>query len=899
MKRDYKIKTILLAVTFCIIATLNAQQTYTFTNAGATGANGPTQGQINTAYLSTNLNGAVTVSNGIQSWTVPTSGNYRIEARGAQGGGTINTTGGLGATMVGTFALVGGEVIKILVGQEGDNGGSGPGGGGGGSFVVRTPYTTTASALIIAGGGSGNGNYAFTSGVITTAGSTGGVAGGTNGSGGLGGTRGAGGGGFLTNGNPCTGSALYANPGLAFINGGLGGVPTNQCSFTAAGGFGGGSSHGGNCINNGGAGGGFSGGGGSSNTTSGGGGSLNTGTNQLNTAGNNSGHGRVLITELCNISLTASGTNSLNPSICSGQSVTLTTNAISNYVWSNGNTTTNSIVVSPGSTTVYTLSATSPAICTAAKSITVNVSGGLPVLSVVSSTNQTCLGKTATLTASGAVTYTWTNGVTNGVSFNPTVTTTYTITGENGCGTTTAVSTISVDPLPVSVVSTNTSLCANQTVTLSVTAAATSYTWEPGNIINNNPNLIVSPQANTMYTITASDGTCSGVANISLQSNPVPTLNASASSTVICPGGSITLSVTGANNYTWTPGNQTGSLIVVNPSVSTLYNVLGDNTFGCTGTTQQIVVVGAPPSLTLSANAYTICNGGSSTLSATGANNYIWTNGPSTTNYAVTPNVTTTYTVDGSNTNNPCTANGTIQITVVTPVLTISGNTTICNGESTNLTASGVSSYTWAHVGAQGAITTVSPSTSTTYTVNATSSVNIVSCPVVGVVNVVVYQKPTLTALPARTSMCPKESNTITVSGASTYTWMSVNTNTTGTFVEFNPQLPGLITYTVSGSSAQGCVESVLVFVNVSICQGLNELNSDKQVTIYPNPNNGEFIINAEKEMTLSLINELGQLVKKLDVNSKNTYQISIANLPNGIYFVVGEGVNKKIVVNK
>ena len=164
-----------------------AQQTFTFTNCSATGSLGPTQAQVNAAYgIGNNLNGQVGVTaSGIQTWTVPYSGNYIITAKGAQGG----TSGGLGATMSGEFTLVGGEVLYILVGQQGVSGGTGPDGGGGGSFVVRTPYNTLASILVIAGGGSGNGNYSFTGGTTANTGVTGGVAGGANGNGGGGGTR--------------------------------------------------------------------------------------------------------------------------------------------------------------------------------------------------------------------------------------------------------------------------------------------------------------------------------------------------------------------------------------------------------------------------------------------------------------------------------------------------------------------------------------------------------------------------------------------------------------------------------------------------------------------------------------------------------------------------------------
>lgn len=72
-------KKILLSFVVMVIAfafiPLQAQ-TYTFTNAGAFGSNGPTQAQVNTAYTGTSLDGLVTVNTpGIQEWTVPSYGN--------------------------------------------------------------------------------------------------------------------------------------------------------------------------------------------------------------------------------------------------------------------------------------------------------------------------------------------------------------------------------------------------------------------------------------------------------------------------------------------------------------------------------------------------------------------------------------------------------------------------------------------------------------------------------------------------------------------------------------------------------------------------------------------------------------------------------------------------------
>jgi hypothetical protein len=92
------------------------------------------------------------------------------------------------------------------------------------------------------------------------------------------------------------------------------------------------------------------------------------------------GNGRVLITELCSINLMTSSSGTANPAVlCSGNSLTITTDAISNYSWSTG-ATTNSIVVAPTTNTVYSLTAMSPSNCITTANLSVIVSSGVPVL---------------------------------------------------------------------------------------------------------------------------------------------------------------------------------------------------------------------------------------------------------------------------------------------------------------------------------------------------------------------------------------------------------------------------------------------------------------------------------------------------------------------------------------
>ena len=126
----------------------------TFTNLGSTGMYGATSGGSH--YKGQDHEGQVTLFKGIQQWTVPYTGQYRIEAVGAAGGYSQKYNDsqyrGRGARIVGTFNLSKDELIQIIIGQEGGIKIIGRNsGGGGGTFVVRGSNTS----LIVAGGGGG------------------------------------------------------------------------------------------------------------------------------------------------------------------------------------------------------------------------------------------------------------------------------------------------------------------------------------------------------------------------------------------------------------------------------------------------------------------------------------------------------------------------------------------------------------------------------------------------------------------------------------------------------------------------------------------------------------------------------------------------------------------------
>lgn len=285
-------------------AALYTFSTHTFTTCSATGNAGPAQSACRTAYSTTwdESDSNFTVVNGIQKWTVPASGTYRIRAIGSVGGGFSGGSYGYGASIQGDISLTQGEVLSIVVGQQGINLGGGYGqGGGGGSFVVRG----TNTPLIVAGGGgsmsSGGGDAGSTrtaracgDASLTTSGMAGCYYSVTPGDGyGAAGTNGSAGGAISSswNGYPGSGFLGDASVGAAksWANGMLGGNLTTY----GVGGFGGGGSAG---MYGGSGGGGYSGGGASSrHSHGGGGGSYNAGTNKVEALNNAVAAGGVVI----------------------------------------------------------------------------------------------------------------------------------------------------------------------------------------------------------------------------------------------------------------------------------------------------------------------------------------------------------------------------------------------------------------------------------------------------------------------------------------------------------------------------------------------------------------------------------------------------------------------------
>ena len=167
----------------------------------------------------------------------------------------------------------------------------------------------------------------------------------------------------------------------------------------------------------------------------------------------------------------------------------------------------------------------------------------------------------------------------------------------------------------------------------------------------------------------------------------------------ICPGDSITLSVTGGYNYSWSPAaglnNTNTANVIAKPTSTTTYTVVITDNKGCSTSKSVTITVSGNLLVTLS-NDTSICMGTSANISISGGNSYIWNNGLSNaSSHTISPTNTTTYIVQASN-GNGCNTADSVKITVIPLPTVFSGNDTTINlGESAFLKASGGNTYQW------------------------------------------------------------------------------------------------------------------------------------------------------------------------------------------------------------
>jgi gliding motility-associated-like protein len=328
----------------------------------------------------------------------------------------------------------------------------------------------------------------------------------------------------------------------------------------------------------------------------------------------------------------------------------------------------------------------------------------------------TCVNQTINLTASGGSFYAWMGPMSfTSIAQNPNIPNatlgmsgayTVLVTSAAGC-TATAVSNVTIYPLPTPTITSNSPVCAGNTLNLFGSGGA-SYAWNgPGySGLNQNPTINnVTASAGGVYTLLVSSGTCTASTTYTVVINPLPVFNFSGTN-VLCNGqsnGTSTVNVTVGTapyNYIWntipSQNTQAATSLPAGPYTCTVTDSNGCTSAASTQITEPTAFSVSIVSSTLSACANTPINLNANGAGGTGPYTYNWVSGPSTSAYTANEPNAGNYmyvmnAVDAFN----CPATANIGLTFF-PLPTVTATSaTVCTGYTTAITASGANTYVW------------------------------------------------------------------------------------------------------------------------------------------------------------------------------------------------------------
>ena len=458
----------------------------------------------------------------------------------------------------------------------------------------------------------------------------------------------------------------------------------------------------------------------------------------------------------------------------------------------------------------------------------------------------------------------------------------------HGC-TDTQLVTVVVNPAPTPIITPNgnTVFCFGNSVTLDA-GVYSSYSWSNS---STGESITVSSSGNYVVTVTGNNG-CTGTTSQTVTVNQLPTPSITPNgNTVFCSGNSVTLDAGTYSSYNWS-NSSTSESITVSSSGNYIVTVTDNN--GCTGTTSQTVTVNALPTPTITPNGNTVfCFGNSVTLDAGIYSSYNWSN--SSTGESITVSSSGNYIVTVTD-NNGCTGTTSQTITVnplPTPTITPNGNTAFCFGNSVTLDAGIYSSYNWSNSSTSESITV---SSSGNYIVTVTNNNG---CTGTTSQTVTVNPLPVVTLNPTDTAVC-LSSPAFNLSGGNpmngTYWGIGVNNGV------FDPPISGLGTFviTYAFTDSLGCSDSATQNITVDICAGINGIAEGNFINLYPNPNDGSFMLsyNLSTNSQFNIMDVTGRIVytHTLNNNSGKVY-LNASGLSNGIYY--WQVISDKITAGK
>lgn len=586
-----------------------------------------------------------------------------------------------------------------------------------------------------------------------------------------------------------------------------------------------------------------------------------TGTNGFNCSNTNTV--TVTVNALPLVQITAA-----NDTICDGDSLTLTGNGAATYTWSVGGNvigTGTSIVVSPTTNTTYVCTGASSALCVDVDSISVYVNPA-PTVAAVFGNGSVCPGVTGVQywvsNPDPNSSYTWI--VTNGTIASGQGTDTIIVdwsttpgigvvsvveTTSFGCESNPVSYNVSINVLLTPVAPTGlTTLCANSQGII-YTAPGTpgsTYNWfaQGGTIVSGNGtnsvnvNWTVSGPATAFLwyqetSITSVD-TCFGNSDtLTITINPIPSTGAIVGPSGICVSDSGTFSVvnTSGSTYNWTvtggtllSGNGTNSINAGNwtSTGTAIITVTETNSFGCNGNAVNYnLTVNELPNASAGTDV-SICIGQGTQLGASGGTSYQWSpstnlSDPNSQFPFANPTTATNYVVlvtDG----NGCRNTDTVVVSVNNlPNVTVSGNTAICKGNSTTISAGGGNGYVWSPGGSLSdplsGSPVANPTVTTTYTVVVTDTNTCVDS---AFVTVTVNPLP-IPYVSGDTLICAGTNAFLFAGGGVSYSWTpssSLN-NASAQNPVATPVVP--TTYVVTVTDANGCSSDTSTTIDINI----------------------------------------------------------------------------------
>ena len=505
--------------------------------------------------------------------------------------------------------------------------------------------------------------------------------------------------------------------------------------------------------------------------------------------------------------------SALTTSLCIGETTTLTANASGGvapylYVWNTAEVS-SSIIVGPGT---YYVDVVDTSGCYVATDTMIILQFTPPVI-IAGADQIVCEGTPITLNGSGGISYSWDNGVVDGIPFAQAPGfNTYTVIGTdiNGCTNTDQVN-VTVNPNPIVSAGSNQYLCESEILTLSGSGAI-SYVWDNGVI----DGIGFVPAVGTInYTVIGTDiNGCTGTDIVMITVTPLPTVNAG-NDTLVCDGSSVTLNATGTSGYNW--DNSVVNGVPFYPAIgNTLYTVVGTDMYGCTNSDQVLVTVVSLPNVNAGPDQI-VCVGTPVTLAASGSMNYSWNNGVMDGVSFIPVLGTIEYIVNSTNVFG-CSNSDTVQVLVnPAPIVNAGADLTVCMGEDITLSATGSANLYWDN----SVVNNVSftPSIGITQFI-VTDSLS-TGCLDRDTVLVEVFPNPVISA--ENDTICEGEPAVLNGQGALSYSW----SNGIGNGVQFWPNQTG--NYTLTGTSADGCTSeiTVAVIVNPAPVANFNIMNND------------------------------------------------------------------------